>query len=69
MIKLYHAQLTRSIRIIWLLEELGIPYELATVAFKPPRHSFEQDTPSRQVPGARGRRVSSCSSRARSSST
>jgi glutathione S-transferase len=50
MIKLYHAQLTRSIRIIWLLEELGIPYELATVAFKPPRHSFEQDTPSGKFP-------------------
>jgi glutathione S-transferase len=28
----HHAQLTRSIRVIWLLEELGIPYELATVA-------------------------------------
>ncbi len=50
MIKLYHAQLTRSIRIIWLLEELGIPYELATVAFKPPRHSFEQDTPAGKFP-------------------
>lgn len=50
MIKLYHAQLTRSIRIIWLLEELGVPYELATVAFKPPRHSFEQDTPAGKFP-------------------
>ena len=50
MLKLYHAQLTRSIRIIWLLEELGIPYELATVAFKPPRHSFEQDTPTGKFP-------------------
>ena len=50
MIKLYHAQLTRSIRVIWLLEELGIPYELATVAFKPPRHSFEQDTPTGKFP-------------------
>jgi glutathione S-transferase len=50
MIKLYHAQLTRSIRILWLLEELGIPYELATVAFKPPRHSFEQDTPAGKFP-------------------
>jgi glutathione S-transferase len=50
MIKLYHAQLTRSIRIIWLLEELGVPYELATVAFKPPRHSFEQDTPVGKFP-------------------
>jgi glutathione S-transferase len=50
MIKLYHAQLTRSIRIVWLLEELGIPYELATVPFKPPRHSFEQNTPSGKFP-------------------
>ena len=50
MIKLYHAQLTRSIRIIWLLEELGIPYELATVPFKPPRHSFEQATPAGKFP-------------------
>ncbi len=50
MLKLYHAQLTRSIRIIWLLEELGVPYELATVAFKPPRHSFEQDTPAGKFP-------------------
>ena len=50
MIKLYHAQLTRSIRIVWVLEELGIPYELATVPFKPPRHSFEQSTPSGKFP-------------------
>jgi glutathione S-transferase len=50
MIKLYHAQFTRSIRILWLLEELGIPYKLATVAFKPPRHSFEQDTPTGKFP-------------------
>ncbi len=50
MIKLYHAQLTRSVRIVWLLEELGLPYELATVAFKPPRHSFEQDTPTGKFP-------------------
>ena len=50
MIKLYHAQFTRSIRILWLLEELGLRYELVTVAFKPPRHSFEQDTPSGKFP-------------------
>jgi glutathione S-transferase len=50
MVKLYHAKRTRSIRIVWLLEELGIPYELATVAFRPPRHSFEQDTPAGKFP-------------------
>jgi glutathione S-transferase len=50
MIKLYHASRTRSIRIVWLLEELGIPYELASVPFIPPRHSFEQDTPAGKFP-------------------
>jgi glutathione S-transferase len=50
MIKLYHAPRTRSIRILWLLEELGVPYQLATIAFKPPRHSFEQDTPAGKFP-------------------
>jgi len=50
MIKLYHAQRTRSIRIVWLLEELSIPYELASVAFNPPRYSFEQNTPAGKFP-------------------
>jgi len=35
MIKLYHSPRTRSVRIYWLLEELGVPYELHTVAFTP----------------------------------
>ncbi len=50
MIKLYHSRRTRSFRIVWLLEELGIPYELATVAFNPPRYSFEQNTPAGKFP-------------------
>jgi glutathione S-transferase len=49
-IKLYHAPRTRSIRILWLLEELGLTYQLATVAFRPPRLSFEQDTPLGKFP-------------------
>jgi glutathione S-transferase len=52
MIKLYHAQLTRSVRIVWLLEELGVPYELATVPFTPPTPStaFSQRTPFGKFP-------------------
>ena len=34
--KLYHAPRTRSVRIYWLLEELGVPYELEVVPFTPP---------------------------------
>ena len=29
MIKLYFAPRTRSVRILWLPEELGLPYEMA----------------------------------------
>jgi glutathione S-transferase len=33
MIKLYHAPITRSLRVLWLLEELGLPYELVRLSF------------------------------------
>ena len=35
MLRLYHSPRTRSVRIYWLLEELGVPYELETLAFTP----------------------------------
>ncbi|MBC7104172.1 MAG: glutathione S-transferase family protein [Parvibaculum sp.] len=35
MLKIYHAKNTRSVRIVWLCEELGIPYELKTLNFSP----------------------------------
>lgn len=50
MITLYHAPRTRSLRIVWLLEELGLPYELATVGFEPPARPFTQRTPSGKFP-------------------
>jgi len=41
MITLYHVPLSRSLRVRWLLEELGVPYQLATRSFgelKRPEH-------------------------------
>jgi glutathione S-transferase len=35
MIKIYHVPGTRSIRVIWLCEELAVPYELVPVDFSP----------------------------------
>lgn len=35
MIKIFHVPGTRSIRIIWLCEELGLPYEVVPVDFSP----------------------------------
>jgi glutathione S-transferase len=51
MIKLYHAPMTRSMRIYWLLEELGdVPYELEVVRFAVPKVPFSQATPLGKVP-------------------
>jgi len=35
MLKLHHAPNSRSGRIVWLLKELGLPYELNAMAFHP----------------------------------
>jgi glutathione S-transferase len=51
MIKLYFAPRTRSVRILWLLEELGLPYQLERVEFIPTaRKFFIQQTPTGKLP-------------------
>lgn len=51
MIKLYFAPRTRSVRIVWLLEELGLPYELIREEFVPPaKNFFSQVTPLGKFP-------------------
>ena len=50
MLKIYHAPRTRSIRLLWLLEELGLPYEIEKVAFAPKPQPFAQATPFGKVP-------------------
>ena len=37
MITLYHCMSARSLRPLWMLEELGVPYELKMLPF-PPRY-------------------------------
>jgi glutathione S-transferase len=50
-IKLYHSPWSRSVRIVWLLEELGLPYELRSVQLEPPAPKpFAQKTPFGKVP-------------------
>lgn len=50
-IKLYFAPRTRSVRVLWLLEELGLPYELARVEFVPTTtRFFIQQTPTGKLP-------------------
>ena len=51
MMKLYYAPLTRAVRILWLLEELGLPFELERFAFEPPTDRFfSQKTPTGKFP-------------------
>ena len=51
MIVLYYSPRTRSVRIRWLLEELGAPYELRRVEFQPPTGGFfSQATPGGKFP-------------------
>lgn len=50
MITLYFAPRTRAVRVRWLLEELGLPYELRRVPFRPPSKVFAQDTPLGKFP-------------------
>jgi glutathione S-transferase len=50
-IKVYYAPRTRAVRVVWLLEELSLPYELVRVAFQPPATKFfVQQTPSGKIP-------------------
>lgn len=51
MIKLHFAPFTRSIRVRWLLEELGVPYELVTTKYnRDGSKGFAQNTPSGNYP-------------------
>jgi glutathione S-transferase len=50
MLKLYFAPRTRAVRVRWLLEELGLPHELARVEFNRPSHTFAQSTPLGKLP-------------------
>lgn len=50
MLTLYHSPMARSARIYWLLEELGVPYDLRRVDFVQPERPFSQSTPTGKVP-------------------
>ena len=41
MIRLHHCHQTRSMRSLWLLEELGIPFELKSYGFDAAQANFQ----------------------------
>lgn len=52
MIKVYHAPATRSVRVLWVLEELGTPYETVTLTYPPRVHhpEYEDVNPIKTIP-------------------
>ena len=60
MIEVHHLNNSRSQRILWLLEELELPYEIVKLparrADEPRARVAEEDPPARQVAGDAGRR-------------
>lgn len=38
MVTLYHAEHTRSLRVLWMLEEIGVPCDVKSIPFPPRRH-------------------------------
>lgn len=64
MIKLYHNPMTRSLRVLWLLEELGLDYILESVEFVPPLDGkiFAQKTPTGRFPTLEDGEITICES-------
>ncbi len=50
MLKIYHSQGARSFRVLWLCEEIGVPYETAEASFFKPSAEFVAVNPLRTVP-------------------
>lgn len=50
MIRLYHAPFSRSVRVLWLLEELALPYELEVLPPIGTTTPFSQATPTGKIP-------------------
>ncbi len=50
MLKIFHAPRTRSNRIVWLCEEMGVPYEIAAVKFGDPSPELLAANPLKSLP-------------------
>lgn len=50
MLKIFHSQGARSLRVVWLCEEMGVPYETAEASFFKPSDAFKAANPLRTVP-------------------
>src|SRR5271167_1446191 len=50
MLKIFHSPHARSLRIVWLCEELGLPYEIVAVKLSDPSPELLAVNPLRSLP-------------------
>lgn len=50
MIKVFHSPRSRSLRVIWMLEEMGLPYEVEPGSLMAPSEAFLKASPTRTLP-------------------
>ncbi len=50
MLKIFHAPGSRSMRVVWLCEEMGVPYETAPANIREPSPEFRAASPLGAVP-------------------
>jgi len=50
MLRIFHSQGARSLRVLWLCEEMGVPYETAEASFMKPSDAFKAANPLRTIP-------------------
>lgn len=50
MLKIFHTPRTRSLRVVWLCEEMGVPYEIAPVDMRNKSREFIKANPAGTLP-------------------
>lgn len=50
MIKVFHAPRSRSTRVVWMCEEMGLPYEVEPASLMAPSEAFLKASPARTLP-------------------
>lgn len=50
MIKVFHSPRSRSLRVLWMLEEMGLPYEVEPGSLMAPSEAFLKANPTRTLP-------------------
>ncbi len=49
-VKVFHAPRSRSTRVIWMCEEMGLPYEVEAASLMAPSEAFLKASPARTLP-------------------